>query len=199
MNEIIVDDMSIRSKRHDAVNQMPSLVEDPLCHTDVLKEQQRFWKRILIVDDDNDITTTFKAAIEDSNNGNDANKRIEVYTSNDPVVALLEFTPNFYDLLLVDINMPHMNGFELCEKILAIDITSSLSAASASLPGPRQSDNVCHRYGYVYLLPGDFLGNLDLLAWLSLRNDINIYSGSVAIICNQKSKSIFDRVDSILG
>ena len=26
------------------------------------------------------------------------------------------------DLLLVDINMPHMNGFELCEKILAIDI-----------------------------------------------------------------------------
>ena len=101
---------------------MPSLVEDPLCHTDVLKEQQRFWKRILIVDDDNDITTTFKAAIEDSNNGNDANKRIEVYTSNDPVVALLEFTPNFYDLLLVDINMPHMNGFELFKKILAIDI-----------------------------------------------------------------------------
>ena len=28
----------------------------------------------------------------------------------------------FYDLVLVDINMPHMNGFELCEKILAIDI-----------------------------------------------------------------------------
>jgi CheY-like chemotaxis protein len=117
-----VSDIWIRSKRHDAVNQMPSLVEDPLCHTDVLKEQQRFWKRILIVDDDNDITTTFKAAIEDSNNGNDANKRIEVNTSNDPVLALLEFTPNFYDLLLVDINMPHIDGFELCEKILAIDI-----------------------------------------------------------------------------
>ena len=28
---------------------------------------------------------------------------------------------NFYDLLLVDINMPHINGFELSEKILAID------------------------------------------------------------------------------
>ena len=88
-----VSDILIRSKRHDAVNQMPSVVKNPLCHTDVLKEQQRFWKRILIVDNDNDITTTFKAAIEDSNNGNDANKRMEVYTSNDPVVALLEFTP----------------------------------------------------------------------------------------------------------
>jgi two-component SAPR family response regulator len=38
------------------------------------------------------------------------------------VIALSEFKPNFYDLLLVDINMPHMNEFELCEKILAIDI-----------------------------------------------------------------------------
>jgi two-component SAPR family response regulator len=37
------------------------------------------------------------------------------------VVALSEFKP-VYDLLLVDINMSHMNGFELCEKILAIDI-----------------------------------------------------------------------------
>ena len=47
---------------------------------------------------------------------------IEVYTANDPVVALSEFKPNFYDLLLVDINMPHMIGFELCGKIFAIDI-----------------------------------------------------------------------------
>jgi CheY-like chemotaxis protein len=38
------------------------------------------------------------------------------------VAALLEFKSNFYNLLLVDIDMPHMNGFELCEKILAIDI-----------------------------------------------------------------------------
>jgi CheY-like chemotaxis protein len=85
------------------------------------KEQERFWKRILIIDDENDVTSTFKAAIEDSNNGNDV-KRIEVYTANDPVGTLSEFKPNFYDLLLVDINMPHMNGFELCEKIFAIDI-----------------------------------------------------------------------------
>src|SRR5262249_35150824 len=83
--------------------------------------KQRFWKRILIVDDDADVTVTFKAGIEENNN-KDANKRIEVYTSNDPVKVLSYFKPNFYDLLLADINMPHMNGFELCEKIFAIDI-----------------------------------------------------------------------------
>jgi DNA-binding response OmpR family regulator len=83
--------------------------------------KQRVWKRILIVDDDADVTVTFKAGIEENNN-KDANKRIEVYTSNDPVIVLSYFKPDFYDLLLVDINMPNMNGFELCEKILVIDI-----------------------------------------------------------------------------
>src|SRR5215468_3780727 len=87
-----------------------------------LEEKQRFWKRILIVNDEVDITTTFKAGIEDSNYYNDSDKRIEVYTSNNPAAALSEFKTNFYDLLLVDINMPHMNGFELSERILAIDI-----------------------------------------------------------------------------
>lgn len=96
------------------------LAENPLHDTVVIKEKQRFWKRILIIDDDEDVTTTFKVGIEDTNN--DVDKRIEVYTSNNPVLALSEFKPNFYDLLLVDINLPHMNGFELCEKILAIDI-----------------------------------------------------------------------------
>ena len=92
-------------------------LEDPLYHTDVVKNKQRFWKRILIIDDDDDIIVTFKAGIEDTNI--DTNKRIEVYTSNNPLVALSEFKPHFYDLLLVDINMPHMNGFELSEKIFS--------------------------------------------------------------------------------
>ena len=96
---------------------IPYNLEDPLYHA-----AQRFWKRILIVDNEADVTITFKAGREDSNNNNYVNKRIKVHTSNNPLAALSEFKPKFFDLLLVDINMPHMNGFELCEKILAIDI-----------------------------------------------------------------------------
>ena len=99
-----------------------SQIEHPLYHPVVIKDEQRFWKRILIVDDEADVTITFKAAIEDNNNNTYTNKKIEVYTSNNPVEALSEFKPNFYDLLLVDINMPHLNGFELCEKILMSDV-----------------------------------------------------------------------------
>jgi CheY-like chemotaxis protein len=117
------------------------LAEDPLYYPVVIKDEQRFWKRMLIIDDYVDVTITLKAGIEDSNNNNDANKRIEVYTSNDPVVALSEFKPNFYDLLLVDINMPHMNGFELSEKILAIDINVKvcfMSSAEINLEALRE-------------------------------------------------------------
>jgi len=102
------------------VHSSHSDTDDPLYHPVIIKDEQRSWKRILIVDDEKDITSAFKLGIEDSND--DTNRKIEVYTSNDPVVALSEFKPNFYDLVLVDINMPHMNGFEFCGKMLAIDI-----------------------------------------------------------------------------
>jgi DNA-binding response OmpR family regulator len=85
-------------------------------------KKERFWKRILIIDDDADISTTFKLGIEDANGDTNNNRRIEVHTYNDPTAALSEFQPNFFDLLLVDINMPHMNGFQICEKILELDI-----------------------------------------------------------------------------
>ena len=105
-----------------------SSTEGSLYHPVVIKDEQRFWRRILIVDDNEDVTTTFKADIEENN---DANKRIEVYTSNDPIVALSEFKPNFYDLLLADINMPDMNGFEFCDKVLAIDINIKICFMSS--------------------------------------------------------------------
>jgi DNA-binding NtrC family response regulator len=86
-----------------------------------ISKEDRFWKRILIIDDNADITTTFKLGIEDANGATDKRK-IEVHTYNDPRKALAAFEPNFFDLLLVDINMPYMNGFQTSEKILELDI-----------------------------------------------------------------------------
>ena len=45
-----------------------------------------------------------------------------LFRSNDPINALSEFKPNLYDLLLVDINMPKMDGLEFSAKILEQDI-----------------------------------------------------------------------------
>ena len=77
------------------------------------------YKRILIVDDDPDITLTFKSALEGYSHDD---KRFEVYTYNNPLVALSEFKPHFYDLLLTDIDLPDMNGFQFSQKILELDV-----------------------------------------------------------------------------
>ena len=70
-------------------------------------------KKILIVDDDPDIILTFKIGLE--NNG------FEVDSYNDPLLALKNFKSNFYNLLLIDIRMLNMTGFELYKKINKID------------------------------------------------------------------------------
>jgi two-component system, OmpR family, response regulator ChvI len=70
-------------------------------------------RRILVVDDDTDITSTFKMILE--MNGFE----VDAYTS--PTLALSNFKPNSYGLLLLDIRMPIMNGFELFRKMKSID------------------------------------------------------------------------------
>ena len=92
------------------------------------KEEEPSLKRILIVDDDPDITITFKIALEKEN---DNKKEFEIHTFNDPLLVLSQFKPSFYDLLLVDINMPGMNGFELCTEILKVDLNVKICFMSA--------------------------------------------------------------------
>jgi CheY-like chemotaxis protein len=81
-----------------------------------------FAKRILIVDDNPDITYTFKKAFEEADRigGNKTSFHVDAY--NDPLVALSEFKPDFYDLLLIDIDMPKMNGFDFCVKVFEVDL-----------------------------------------------------------------------------
>ena len=66
-------------------------------------------KKILVIDDEPDITSSVKNGLE--------RKGFEVHTQNDPVKALEDFKPDVYDLMLIDIRMPKMNGFELYREI----------------------------------------------------------------------------------
>jgi DNA-binding response OmpR family regulator len=91
-------------------------------------------KRILIVDDDPDITFTFKNAFEEANRISGGNKvSFHVNAFNDPLVALSEFKPDYYDLMLVDINMPKINGFDFCVKVFEVDINPRVCFMSSGL------------------------------------------------------------------
>jgi DNA-binding response OmpR family regulator len=70
-------------------------------------------RRILIVDDEPDIISVFKMVLEMND--------FEVDAYNDPSLALSNFKQNAYGLVILDIRMPHINGFELYKKIRTID------------------------------------------------------------------------------
>ena len=88
-------------------------------------------KRILVVDDDPDITLTFKNGLEEENVTSSYKVSFQAFTYNNPLLALAEFKTNFYDLLLIDVNMPKLNGFELSEKILELDLNVRICYISA--------------------------------------------------------------------
>lgn len=70
-------------------------------------------KRILVVDDEADIAFIIKKGLE--------KEGFAVDTEQDPKKALANFKPGLYDLLLLDIRMPGMSGFELYREIRKID------------------------------------------------------------------------------
>ena len=78
----------------------------------------------MIVDDEDDINFLFKMVLED--NG------FKVDTFNDPLIALQNFTAGSYDLLLLDMLMPKMNGFELYQKIRYLDDKVKICFLTAS-------------------------------------------------------------------
>jgi CheY-like chemotaxis protein len=67
----------------------------------------------MIVDDEADINYTFQNVLEDSG--------FKVDSFDNPVLALKDFKAGLYDLILLDIKMPEMDGFTLYEELRKID------------------------------------------------------------------------------
>lgn len=103
----------IKEKSNDSIEHKSGII-----HTDNLRPRHKVssssslshnaqrHKRILVVDD----------------NPENSDPTMKVYSFDNPVTALLEFKPNFYDLLLIDVNMPMMDGFQLTQKLLQKDL-----------------------------------------------------------------------------
>jgi DNA-binding response OmpR family regulator len=71
-------------------------------------------KRILVVDDEQDLNFTLKAILDET-----GSFQVESFTN--PVLALSEFKAGVYDLAVLDIRMPGMDGFQLYRKLKDID------------------------------------------------------------------------------
>ena len=72
-------------------------------------------KSILIVDDDEDLTNLYETFLKYDG------YRVDAFT--DPIDALYSFRKNVYDLVLLDLKMPQMNGVVLSQELQNIDPT----------------------------------------------------------------------------
>jgi len=81
-------------------------------------------KKILLVDNEADITYALKNALE--------NYGYSIYSFNDSMLALNSYKSNFYDLVILDIKMPKMDGFELYNKIKERDPEVKICFLTAS-------------------------------------------------------------------
>ena len=86
-------------------------------------EPVRRGNKILLVDNEADVTITFKAILQDAG--------FIVNTYEDPLIALSNFIPRFYDLVILDIGMPKMNGIELSRQLLELDSNVKICFISA--------------------------------------------------------------------
>jgi DNA-binding response OmpR family regulator len=66
-----------------------------------------------VVDDEADVNTTIRQLLED--NG------FKVDSYEDPHLALKNLMPHYYDLVIIDIKMPQMNGFAFHRELKAQD------------------------------------------------------------------------------
>ena len=70
-------------------------------------------KRILLVDDEPDVLFAVRLALEKGG--------FIVHAYENPEKALHDYRPGTYDLLIIDIKMPHMNGLELGARVRQTD------------------------------------------------------------------------------
>ena len=80
--------------------------------------------RILVVDDEPDLTQVSTLALEYHG--------FKVDSFNDPQAALEKFEPGLYDLVILDIKMPKMDGFELYHEIKKKDSDAKVCFLTAS-------------------------------------------------------------------
>ena len=96
----------------------------PLEKTNIEGASGESTKQILVVVNDHDSGLAIKACLETYYKPDPglSESAIQVTTFIDPIRALLEFKPYYYDLLLIDINMPSVSGYGLIGKIIKLDL-----------------------------------------------------------------------------
>ena len=90
-----------------------------------------------MVDDDNDINLTLKKILEE--------KGYYIHEFSNPLDALQKFRKGIYSLIILDIKMPKMNGFEFYNEIIKIDNNIKVCFLTAGETDYDRYNDILHR------------------------------------------------------
>src|SRR5437667_10131740 len=87
-------------------------------------------KKVLVVDDETDIAEVVKQGLE--------LQGMQVDAFNDPQKALQHFRPDTYEIVVLDVSMPRMNGFQLYREIMKRDDNTNVIFLTAFEESPEE-------------------------------------------------------------
>jgi DNA-binding response OmpR family regulator len=100
--------------------------------TETTRYNSRKKKKVLIIDDEPDVSMVLKMILDQ--NGFNAD------SCDDPILALENFKAGSYDLLLLDVKMPEMDGFRLYQEMKRTD--SKVKVVRCITRGSEKKKNV---------------------------------------------------------
>jgi DNA-binding response OmpR family regulator len=111
----------------------------------------------MVIDDELDICIMLKVVLEQ-------NGFLVNYYSN-PIIALDEFKSYFYNLIILDIQMPEINGMQLYREIRKRDIKTEI----CFLTGSQSIFDIAHKFTSVYTFITKPVENKELI---KIVNDV---------------------------
>ena len=95
-----------------------------------------------------------------------------------PILALNEFRSDFYDLIILDIKMPYINGLQLYREIKKMDINSKICFMTAA----ETIFDSAYKFSPVYTFIRKPVGNKELIRIVNdLLNKTRRYSSSTIV------------------
>jgi CheY-like chemotaxis protein len=118
-------------------------------------------KKILVVDDEEEFLALIKSALEI--------RGFEVMTANNAIVAGMELASNVLDVILMDIKMPGIDGFQACEAIKRNPLTRDIPIIIVSALSHESDMKKARKIG----VAGYFVKPVDLEGLIGKINELS--------------------------
>lgn len=130
----------------------------------IVMAEGKMEKKIMIVDDETDVLISLKTVFE--------RNKYEVITVTNGIECIKEIEKGFKGIVLMDLMMPEMDGWETIQEIVNLGLSKNVSIAIITGKGTKDSKKMSSLGSYIF----DYMTKpLDIAQLLSIVEKYNKY------------------------